>query len=59
MRRIGERLQLIPRYRMRLDPAPLGVASPVWVADESFEVERHVRRAARAIGELGRAAGAG
>ena len=45
-RRIGERLHLIPRYAMRLDEAPLGLANPVWVDDEDFDVERHVRRAA-------------
>src|SRR5215211_4165685 len=44
--RIRERLHLIPRYAMRLDPAPLGLAHPVWVEDASFDVERHVRRAA-------------
>ena len=46
VRRIRERLHLIPRYAMRLDPAPLGLAHPVWVEDASFDVERHVRRAA-------------
>ena len=45
VRRLSERLHLIPRYTMRLDEAPLGLANPVWVDDESFDVERHVRRA--------------
>jgi diacylglycerol O-acyltransferase / wax synthase len=44
--RIRERLHLIPRYAMRLDPAPLGLAYPAWVEDEAFDAERHVRRAA-------------
>jgi diacylglycerol O-acyltransferase / wax synthase len=44
--RLRERLHLIPRYAMRLDPTPLGLAHPVWVEDESFDPERHVRRAA-------------
>jgi diacylglycerol O-acyltransferase / wax synthase len=44
--RLRERLHLIPRYRMRLDSAPLGLANPVWVEDDGFDVERHVRRAA-------------
>jgi WS/DGAT/MGAT family acyltransferase len=44
--RLRRRLHLIPRYLMRLDPAPLGLAQPVWVEDERFEVERHVRRVA-------------
>jgi WS/DGAT/MGAT family acyltransferase len=46
VRRISERLHLIPRYTMRLDEAPLGLANPVWVEDPDFDVERHVRRAA-------------
>ena len=46
VRRLSERLHLIPRYTMRLDEAPLGLANPVWVDDEGFDVERHVRRAA-------------
>ena len=45
-RRLSERLHLIPRYTMRLDEAPLGLANPVWVEAESFDVDRHVRRAA-------------
>jgi diacylglycerol O-acyltransferase / wax synthase len=45
-RRIAERLHLIPRYAMRLDEAPLGLANPVWVEDDALDVERHVRRAA-------------
>jgi WS/DGAT/MGAT family acyltransferase len=44
--RIRDRLHLIPRYAMRLDEAPLGLANPVWVDDKGFEMERHVRRAA-------------
>jgi WS/DGAT/MGAT family acyltransferase len=31
---------------MRLDEAPLGIANPVWVADEHFDPDRHVRRVA-------------
>ena len=44
--RVRERVHLIPRYTMRLEGAPLGLAKPVWVADESFDVDRHVRRVA-------------
>jgi WS/DGAT/MGAT family acyltransferase len=44
--RIEQRIHLIPRYRMRLDSAPLGVANPVWIADDSFDPRRHVRRTA-------------
>ena len=46
VRRVSERLHLIPRYTMRLDEAPLGLANPVWVEHDGFDVERHVRRAA-------------
>ena len=45
-RRLRERIHLIPRYAMRLDEAPLGIANPVWVADEQFDPDRHVRRVA-------------
>jgi diacylglycerol O-acyltransferase / wax synthase len=44
--RLRQRIHLIPRYAMRLDEAPLGLANPVWVEDEGFDPDRHVRRAA-------------
>jgi diacylglycerol O-acyltransferase len=41
--RLDERLHLIPRYRQRLaQPAP-GVTNPVWVDDDAFDLEWHVR----------------
>lgn len=43
-RRIEERIHLIPRYRQRLEQDPLGVAPPVWVDDEHFDVRWHVRQ---------------
>ena len=46
VRRLRERIHLIPRYAMRLDEAPLGIANPVWVEDEHFDPDRHVRRIA-------------
>jgi WS/DGAT/MGAT family acyltransferase len=46
VRRLRERIHLIPHYAMRLDEAPLGIANPVWVDDEDFDPERHVRRVA-------------
>ncbi len=46
VRRLRERIHLIPRYTMRLEQAPLGLAQPGWVEDESFDVDRHVRHAA-------------
>jgi diacylglycerol O-acyltransferase / wax synthase len=45
-RRVRERIHLLPRYTMRLDSAPWGLANPVWVEDYSFDPDRHVRRAA-------------
>jgi diacylglycerol O-acyltransferase / wax synthase len=45
LERIEGRLHLIPRYRQRLEqPAPGGLANPVWVDDRSFDLEWHVRR---------------
>ena len=44
--RLRERIHLIPRYTMRLEGTPLGLANPVWVEDESFDADRHVRRVA-------------
>lgn len=46
VQRLRDRIHLIPRYRMRLDEAPLGIAHPVWVDEPEFDAERHVRRAA-------------
>jgi diacylglycerol O-acyltransferase len=44
---IGRRLHRAPRYRQRLAGVPLGVARPVWVDDDGFDITRHVRRADR------------
>jgi diacylglycerol O-acyltransferase / wax synthase len=43
---IGRRLHRAPRYRQRLAGVPLGVARPVWVDDDRFDLTRHVRPAA-------------
>jgi diacylglycerol O-acyltransferase len=43
VRRLEERLHLIPRYRQRLYEPPLGVTSAVWVDDEHFDIRWHVR----------------
>jgi diacylglycerol O-acyltransferase / wax synthase len=42
---IARRLHRAPRYRQRLEAVPLGVARPIWVDDERFDITRHVRRA--------------
>jgi diacylglycerol O-acyltransferase len=44
---IGRRLHRAPRYRQRLEGVPMGVARPVWVDDDRFDISRHVRRADR------------
>lgn len=46
VRLIGQRLPYVPRYRQRVRPVPFGVARPVWVDDEHFDVTYHVRRSA-------------
>ena len=39
---VASRLHLIPRYRQRIARIPIG-GHPVWVDDERFNVEYHVR----------------
>jgi WS/DGAT/MGAT family acyltransferase len=42
---ISRRLHRAPRYRQRLADVPLGVSRPVWVDDDRFDLDHHVRRA--------------
>jgi diacylglycerol O-acyltransferase len=43
VRRIEERIHLIPHYRMRLvEAAPGGLVNPVWEDDPRFDVRNHV-----------------
>jgi diacylglycerol O-acyltransferase / wax synthase len=43
IRRIEERIHLIPHYRMRLvESAPGGLVNPVWEDDPDFDVAQHV-----------------
>jgi diacylglycerol O-acyltransferase len=43
--RIERRLHLLPRYRQKLaSPAP-GLTNPVWVDDDGFDIDWHVRSA--------------
>src|SRR5688500_13411649 len=43
--RVRERLHLLPRYRQRLDD-PFGpLTNPVWVDDDGFDLQWHVRPA--------------
>jgi diacylglycerol O-acyltransferase / wax synthase len=47
LRRTMERAcQVIPRLRQRVQAAPLGVGSPTWVDDSSFDLAYHLRRVA-------------
>jgi WS/DGAT/MGAT family acyltransferase len=41
---VASRLERVPRYRQRLARVPFG--RPVWVDDERFDLERHVRQIA-------------
>lgn len=46
VRRLDERLHLIPRYRQKLQsPAP-GLTNPVWVDDATFDTSWHVKQVA-------------
>jgi diacylglycerol O-acyltransferase / wax synthase len=42
---IRSRLHQLPRLRQRLLVPPLGLGTPFWVDDETFDVHRHVFRA--------------
>ncbi len=43
---IRDRLPFVPRYRQRVKSVPGGLANPVWVDDEQFDLGYHVRRSA-------------
>jgi WS/DGAT/MGAT family acyltransferase len=45
LRRVANRLHLIPQYRRRLESPAGGVLNPVWVDDTAFDLGWHVRRA--------------
>src|ERR671934_791153 len=45
-RHIGMRLDRAPRFRQKISPAPLNMDAPSWIDDPSFDLSRHVRRAA-------------
>lgn len=38
------RLHLVPPFRRKLAPVPLNLHHPIWVEDESFDLDYHVRR---------------
>src|SRR3954471_13228227 len=41
---IAQRLSRARRFRQVLEPAPLGLGTPTWVDDPTFEIHRHVVR---------------
>jgi WS/DGAT/MGAT family acyltransferase len=43
---VKARLPLVPRYRQRVVQVPGYLANPVWVDDEDFDLDYHVRRSA-------------
>jgi diacylglycerol O-acyltransferase len=43
---VADRLSFVPRYRQRVQVVPGRLANPVWVDDERFDLEYHVRRSA-------------
>jgi diacylglycerol O-acyltransferase / wax synthase len=42
---VEQRLCRAPRYRQKLAEIPLGVSDPVWIDDEEFDVDEHIRHA--------------
>jgi WS/DGAT/MGAT family acyltransferase len=51
-RRVQSRLAGLPRARQRLAPTPLGLATPAWVDDASFDIRRHVRLASEPVRDV-------
>jgi WS/DGAT/MGAT family acyltransferase len=43
---LDSRLDQVPRYRQRIRSVPLDLGQPIWVDDENFEMEFHVRHTA-------------
>ncbi|HXZ16232.1 MAG TPA: wax ester/triacylglycerol synthase domain-containing protein, partial [Roseiarcus sp.] len=37
------RLDLLPSYRRRLEPTPLGLNHPVWIVDDRLDLDYHIR----------------
>ncbi len=44
MKSLEARLHLIPRYRQRVVPSPLGIGHPTWEDDPDFNIKNHVFR---------------
>ena len=43
---VSDRISFVPRYRQRLAQVPGRLATPVWVDDEAFDLDYHLRRSA-------------
>ena len=43
---LDSRLDQVPRYRQKVRSVPLHIGQPVWVDDDAFELEFHVRHTA-------------
>ena len=43
---IRDRIAFVPRYRQRVRPIPGRLANPVWVDDQEFDLDYHVRLSA-------------
>jgi WS/DGAT/MGAT family acyltransferase len=43
--RVQSRLHLLPRYRQRLEDPAFGIANPVWIDDDGFDLHWHLRHA--------------
>jgi diacylglycerol O-acyltransferase len=39
---IEQRLHLLPRFRQRVVPSPLGIAHPTWEEDPEFDIANHI-----------------
>src|SRR5450755_1490931 len=46
VRHVLSRIAYVPRYRQRVRAVPGRIANPVWVDDENFDINYHVRRSA-------------
>src|SRR3954468_10833269 len=45
-RLVSERLPLLPPFRYRLVPVPLGLDHPYWIEDPDFDLDFHIRETA-------------
>ncbi|HEX4106656.1 MAG TPA: wax ester/triacylglycerol synthase family O-acyltransferase [Solirubrobacteraceae bacterium] len=41
--RVAERIHLVPRLRQRIAEPAMGLANPVWVDDDHFDIDLHLR----------------